>query len=218
MPDIVEENNLPTNVGSGLYRWNFINRNLTSNPLLGFQISFPKRGAWKFLLLLDRNSGFSFSVMTEQNLRKLQKSPPLREHYLEALVFENKDRNPIEGQVCFDCIQRKREPLILEKLRNELFYEFTDVIKEHILILFDYNFTDVTSVRAVLLTPQLEIAFSDDWTNLMRSNYVPAKSILAEFMSEEEEELVTLKQLENDEDDVLVNISGPKAKNTKQTS
>ena len=218
MPDIVEENNLPTNVGGGIYRWNFINRNLTSNPQLGFQISFPKRGAWRFLVLLDMTSNLSFSVMTEQNLRKLQKSPPMREHYLEALVSENKNRTPIEGQVCFECVQLEREPSVLEKLRQELLYEFTNVIKEHVLILFDYDFTGVTSVRAVLLTPKLEIALSDDWTSYMRSIYVPAKSILAELISEQEDELVTLKRVENDVDDVLVSMISSKELNSKRSS
>lgn len=218
MPDIVEENNLPTNVGGGLYRWNFINRNLTSDSLMGFQVSFPKRGAWKFLVLWDTTSNLSFSIMTEQNLRKLQKSPPMREHYLEALVSENKDRTPIEGQVCFECVRLEREPTVLEKLRQELLHEFTGVIKEHVLILFDYDFTGVTSVRAVLLTPKLEIALSDDWTSYMRSNYIPVKSMLAELVYEQDEELVTLKKLGHDVEDDLVQMNRMSEKQSKRLS
>ena len=68
MPELIYENELPTAVGSGLFRWNFINRNL-SNGLNGeFQVSFQKRGAWKFLLLYDSITNFSVSVMKNYNV------------------------------------------------------------------------------------------------------------------------------------------------------
>lgn len=186
MPELIYENELPTAVGSGLFRWNFINRNL-SNGLNGeFQVSFQKRGAWKFLLLYDSITNFSVSVMTEQNLKKLQRHPTLHPHYLEALVSNNQNRVPIEGQLCLEEMMVERDFSILSELRNQLLSSFSGIIGEHLLILFDYNYTGVTSARAVLLTPTLEIAVSDDWAKYLKSKHIPKGSPLMSIVSDDE--------------------------------
>ena len=191
--EIIYENDLPTTVGSGLFRWNFINRNLSAEMGGDFEFSFQKRGAWKFLILRDRHSKLAFSVMTEQNLKRLQSKPPLRAHYLEALVSDNTARDPIEGQMRMPGIYPERDISILAEIKNQLFSEFSDTVNEHVLVLFDYNYVGVTAVRAVILTTNLEVAVSDDWTKHMTITHIPTQSILAAALSEEDESLVTLK-------------------------
>lgn len=192
MPELIYENDLPTSVGSGLFRWNFINRNLSDGLGGKFQVSFQKRGAWKFLILRDDATNFSLSVMTEQNLKKLQRHPTLHPHYLEALVSTNQNRDPVEGQLCFEEMKVDRDCSVLAELRNQLLSGFSGIMGEHLLILFDYDFTGVTSARAVLLTPLLEIAVSDDWTKYLKSKFVPQNSPLAAILSSDEP-LVRLK-------------------------
>lgn len=193
MPELIYENDLPTSVGSGLFRWNFINRNLADGLGGEFQVSFQKRGAWEFLLLFDCITNFSLSVMTEQNLRKLQRHPALHPHYLEALVLNNRKREPIENQLCIEGMMVERDHSILSELRNQLLSSFSGIIDEHLLILFDYDYTGVTSARAVLLTPTLEIAVSDNWTKYLKSKYIPPVSSLAAILSDNEP-IVKLKE------------------------
>ena len=45
MSELIYENELPTSVGSGLFRWNFIDRNLCTELGGDFEHSFQKRGA-----------------------------------------------------------------------------------------------------------------------------------------------------------------------------
>ena len=193
MPELIYENALPTTVGSGLFRWNFINRNLSDGLGGEIQVSFQKRGAWKFLILFDRVTNLSLSVMTEQNLRKLQRCPALRPHYLEALVSNNRKREPIEGQLRLEQMMVERDCSVLAELRNQLLSGFSGIIEEHLLVLFDYDYTGVTSARAVLLTPTLEIAVSDNWTKYLKSKYIPQASPFAAILPDDEP-LVKLKE------------------------
>ena len=202
MPELIYENELPTNVGSGLFRWNFINRNLSDGLDGEFQVCFKKRGAWKFLLLYESISKLSISVMTEKNLRKLQHDALFRLHYLEALVSNNKKREPIEGQIRIGGMEIERDRSILTEFRNQLLSEFSGIVDEHLLILFDYDYTGVTSARAVLLTPALEIAVSEDWTKYLKTQYIPQKSILATVLADDEP-MVKLKEEYLKEDDNL---------------
>lgn len=88
----------------------------------------------------------------------------------------------------------QRDPSAIEQLQDRLLSDFAGIIKNHILILFDYNFSGVISVRAVLLTPQLDVAFDEDWSSYLKESYVIDKtSIIKEMISNDEESLVKLR-------------------------
>lgn len=76
-------------------------------------------------------------------------------------------------------------------------------MKEHVLVLFDYNFLGVTSARAVLLTPKMEIAFSEDWTPYLQKQYIPPK-YLVEHDEDDNQLLAKLKpQFVSDQDTIV---------------
>ena len=192
MPGVVADNNLPTTLGGGLFRWNFINRNLSENLNGDFESSIQPRASWRLLLLLDKITNLSFSIMSEANFRKVQRSDTSSIHYLEALVSANKNREPIAQQLSLFPNNKQRDESILSTLRNQLLSCFTGIVEEHVLILFDYDFTGVTSARAVLLTPKMEVAVSEDWTPFLRSKVIPHNTILQDILSDSEM-LATLK-------------------------
>ena len=97
IPEIIQENNLPTSNGVGLFRWNYINRNISENLGGLLQTSLPKRGPFQFLLLFDETTGFTFSIMSEQNFTRLQRRQPENLHYLEALIANNAGYDITEG-------------------------------------------------------------------------------------------------------------------------
>lgn len=204
MPEIIYENNLPTTNGVGLFRWNFINRNLSDGLGGEFDTSYQKRGAWKFLLLREHTTNFSISVMTEQTLKNLQRHPTAKPHYLEGLVSNNKCREPIEGQLCMPELCIERDHSMIAELRNQLLSGFSGIVAEHLLILFDYDYNGVTSARAVLLTPTLEVAVSDNWTKYLKSTYISQQSALIQIISDDEP-MVKLKEqyVKDDQPDVL---------------
>lgn len=186
MPEVIAENNLPTTLGGGLFRWNFIIRNLSENLDGDFEHAIPPRGAWRLLLLRDKRTNLSFSVMSEANFRRVQRSYSSGIHYLEALVSQNEKREPLSGQLSFLSNDRCRNETVLSELRNQLLSSFTGIVEEHVLILFDSNFAGVTSARAVLLTRNMEIAVSEDWTPFLRTTVIPKNTVLDKLLDEDE--------------------------------
>lgn len=191
MPEVIAENNLPTSVGAGLFRWNFINRNLSEYLGGDFETFIQPRGAWRLLLLRDKVSNLSFSIMSEKNFRKLQRSLTDSVHYLEALISQNKCRESEFHQLSLFSGDRCRDENVLFALRNQLLSCFSGIVEEHVLILFDYNFSGVTSARAALLNPNMEIALSEDWTQFLRATYSPKNIVFDDL--DDNDDLATLK-------------------------
>ena len=153
-----------------MFRWNFVHRNLSDELCAEFETCISPRGAWRVLILRDKISNLSFSIMSEKNFQKLQRHPGKTVHYLEALISENEVREPISGQISLFQSQQ-RDSSVLANLRNQLLNGFSGIVQEHVLILFDYTYLGVTSARAVLLTPQMEIAVSEDWTHYLKQRF-----------------------------------------------
>ena len=185
IPDIIQDYNLPTNNGVGLFRWNLIHKRVEENLAGRYQLSYAPRGPWKLLFLFEQELGFTFSIMAEKNLSRLQDHLPEGIHYLEALISKNTGYKVIEGQMRLPGCDIKRDASAVEKLRDKLLNDFAGIISNHILILFDYNFNKVISARAVLLTPNLEIAYSEDWSIFLKTPYTIGKASIVEEMTEE---------------------------------
>ena len=196
LPERIREDNLPTTVGSGLWRWNYINKNITENLGNSFQVHYAQRGPWKALILYDKKTELTFSVMSEKNLdilqRKFIRGKLETIHYIESLVSKNIGYSVIEGQMRLDSYEMpNRDKGAIEKLREQLLNEFAGIIKNHILILFDYAFNKVLSVRAVLLTPNLEIAFSEEWSKFLDKSFIRNSEFIEELV--DEKPLVSIK-------------------------
>lgn len=198
---VISENGLPTTLGSGLFRWNFINKALSDSRCEEFEAIIQSRSSWKLLLLRDKQSSLTFSIMTEGNFKRIQRSSIAKSHYIKALVSSNKNRPEIEGQMDFFGLSNPDGPTELTTLRNELMSSFGSELNEHILILFDCVCGEVISVRAVLLNPQLDIVYCEDWSSFLRVPYIPKESILGTVLDDDDELLATLKpEYSNQED------------------
>ena len=186
IPEIIADYNLSTSLGSGQFRWNFIIRNLSENLIGDFESCVRPRGAWKILLLRDKNTNLSFSIMSEANFRRVQCTPKDKLHYLRALVLNNENYGFPMQQTFFSPESKCDDVDALCNLRNQLLGNFTGMVEEHVLVLFDSNFSGVISARAVLLTPELEIAVSEDWTKFLRSTAIPQDTLLSELLTDDE--------------------------------
>lgn len=192
MADVIEDNNLKTSLGGGQFRWNFIIRNLSDSFAANFETITPSRGCWKILLLRDLVSNLSLSIMSERNFRNLRRKTSDRLHYLSALISENKDRESIEHQLSLDGFRVTPNKNTLSEIRVQLLSAFSGMVTEHILVLFDYDYTGVTSMRAVLLTPNMEIAVSEDWAKYLKSTFIPDVSQFSSLL-DDDEPIVKLK-------------------------
>ena len=210
IPDLIRDYNLPTNNGIGLFRWNFLHKRVEENLGGRFQSKYVARGPWRLLLLYEQELGFTFSVMAEKNLAGLRERLPINIHYLESLVSNNIGYEAIEGQLRLEGCNFPRNAQAIGALRDKLLSDFSGIIKNHILILFDYNISGVISARAVLLTPELDVAFSEDWSKHLKNPYVIGQDSILEEMVSDGEPLVKIKEGKlKEQTDTLVSIAEP---------
>ncbi len=202
MPDVIEDNRLKTSLGSGQFRWNFIIRNLSDSFEAEFEAITQPRGCWKVLLLRDLVSNLSLSIMSERNFRKLRRHSSDHIHYLSALISKNKERESIEHQLCLDGFRVMPDKNTLSEIRAQLLSAFSGMVTEHVLVLFDYNYTGVISMRAVLLTPNMEIAVCEDWTKYLKSTFIPEISAFNSLL-DDDTPIVKLKS-EFEHNDIIV--------------
>lgn len=194
MKDIISEYALPTSIGAGLFRYNYIYKNLTSEFGGRFDWSFHRIGFWTLLILHDKVSNLTFSVMSENTLKRLLQHQSEKPRHIEALVSKNKMREPASRQLALFDIEYEKDADELESLRQKLLLGFDGVIGEHVLIVFDSNYAGAISCRAVLLTPDLEIGYSEDWSKHLKEYVVPEATVLASLLEPDEDlPLATLK-------------------------
>lgn len=214
MPEIIYENQLPTSVGSGLFQYNFVYRNLLNKiDNSDFEFSLQRRGSWWFIILYDRVSGFTFTIMSEQNLTRLQNDKKLQGHYLQALVLYNERRQPQCKQLTLFDVEKKPNFLYLLNLREQLLSGFTNPVGEHVLVLFDAFKSEIIFIRAALLTPELEIAIDDNWSEYISETYFVNESLVAlvNNVEPEDEPLAKLKKdVEEEERDTSVTLASSK--------
>ena len=200
MPGIMDDNNLTERNGYGQFRWNPIITQLRERcQHLGWvDFSVCRRGAWKTPVLFHAASRNLITFMTEGTLKTVQHRKDKGKHYLCGGASYNQG------------VKAKHEQLELElpgilptmekwvaKSREELADAVCASVGEiegHILVLFDAHVDKLLTVRAVRLTPSLEISTEEeDWTKYLCMPYAANQEVEPQKNNEDdEEELVEL--------------------------
>lgn len=200
MPGIMDDNNLTERNGYGQFRWNPIITQLREKcQHLGWiDFNVCRRGAWKTPVLFHATLRDLITFMTEDTFKTVQRRKDKGSHYLCGGASFNQN------------IKAKYEQLELElpgvlpdmekwvaKSREELAVAVGASVGEiegHILVLFDAQVDRLLTVRAVRLTPSLEISTEEEnWTQYIRIPYAADKEIeLQQNKEDDEEELVEL--------------------------
>lgn len=200
MPGIMDDNDLTERNGYGQFRWNPIITQLREKcQHLGWiDFNVCRRGAWKTPVLFHATPRDLITFMTEDTFKTVQRRKDKGSHYLCGGASFNQN------------IKAKYEQLELElpgvlpdmekwvaKSREELAVAVGASVGEiegHILVLFDAHVDRLLTVRAVRLTPSLEISTEEEnWTQYIRMPYAANKEIEPQQNNEDdEEELVEL--------------------------
>lgn len=200
MPGIMDDNNLTERNGYGQFRWNPIITQLRERcQHLGWvEFNVCRRGAWRLPVLFHAASRYLFTFMTEDTLKVVQCRKDKGKHYLCGGASYNQG------------VKAKYEQLELElpgvlpdmekwvaKSREELadaVCASVGEIKGHILVLFDTHVDKLLTVRAVRLTPSLEISTEEeDWTKYICMPYAANQEVEPQQNNAgDEEELVEL--------------------------
>ncbi|MGD6967129.1 DUF5986 family protein [Rossellomorea vietnamensis] len=175
--DFKSENKLVTYNSIHMLKWDFTNTNLVNKfENTEFTCYVAKRGAWRFILLYDKINKILYTLMRRERFEQIQSNEKTdKVHYIESLVSPNKElsvpdqlKRSFQGDL-FDMNGEGRE----EKLQ-EVFNDLTQnlgPIEKYVLITFESDKNMLTSVSALLLTSKLEIAYEEDWSDLIPASY-----------------------------------------------
>lgn len=200
MPEIMSDNNLIERNGYGQFRWNPIIAQLRDKcQHLGWlDLNILPRRGWKTPVLFYPASRNILTLMTEDTFRNVRKQSNKGTHYLCGGASFNLGVEAQYEQLELDLPGISPDAEIwVAKSREELAAAVhVDVgeIEGHILVLFEVRADKLLTVRAVRLTPKLEISTEEeDWSRYIRMPYAADQTIEPQQSSEdEEEELVAL--------------------------
>lgn len=151
--------------------WDIANTNLMNRlPPEKCSTAIACRGPWEMLLVYDKETACILTIMREKRFAELQRQQIKRDHmhYLDMLAKQfNTDLLADQEQLCFYPKKFKDEgrlPKLVQTLLRDL-EGGVDIVRHHILVLFDTAGYQLTSVRAVMVTPSLEIVqdSEEDW-------------------------------------------------------
>ena len=124
-------------------------------------------GPWHFALIYDRTTDNIITVMREKRFSTLKKQQCKRNkpHYVDALAAAlNDDLKPQFEQMSLLgglSIDKEAIQIRVNQLLSELGGE-SEFVQNHVLVLFEANDFRLISARAIMVTPNLDIAVNGE--------------------------------------------------------
>ena len=166
--------------------WDYINRNLKE---LGFDdcvVSDTNRGPWQMTVVYENKTHGVFTIMREKRFNQLKKAQDKRNkmHYVDMLAKQFNSnltctcqQTSLFAEHHFDDEERMSE--LVQQLLRDLVDDI-DLVENHILVLFETIGYELMSVRAVMITPSLDVA---DNAELFWSQYISNNSVIVDKVS-----------------------------------
>lgn len=157
------QNSVPSRI------WDLINRNLVRKiNAQECKIAKAHTGPWQMLMVYDPNTSNIFTFMREKRFKDVQRYRRSRKrmHYLDVLtkqfntdLFANSEQLSLIPHVFSD------EDRLAERVQSLLrdFGSDIEVVRNHVLVLFETIGDQLVHIRAVKVTPNLDIAQGCEW-------------------------------------------------------
>ena len=155
--------------------WDYINTGLLNKlETRDCVVTAKKRGLWELVIVYERSTQCIFTFMREERFRQLQRDQKKggHTHYLgifgESLNADLKTEFP-QTSLFSDTVDECEDDEELRHKLKELLFDLggeAEFVRHHVLVLFEASNFHLSSVRAVMVTPKLEIAqgSEEDWT------------------------------------------------------
>ncbi len=155
--------------------WDLLNTNLV-NALEAENCAVVKmhRGPWEMLVVYEKTSQCIITFMREKrfaDLRRFQRKRT-RMHYIDMLAkYFNKELQADQQQISlYPCTfsDEDRLPELVQTLLRDL-EGGSDIVRNHVLVLFETIGYQLSHIRAVMITPNLDIAAGceQNWTEFI---------------------------------------------------
>lgn len=199
MPDVMSDNNFFTKNGYGQFRWNAIIAQLQDKcQHLGWiEPGLCHRGAWKTPVLFHLKTGYIFTFMTENTFKVVQRRKDKGKHYLCGGASFNQGIEPQFEQLEMDLpkVTVDTQKWVVQSREQLAQAVHADVgeIQGHILVLFDDHSDRLMTVRAIRLTPSLEISTEEEnWSQYIGRPFAADQRVEIQQVDDDEEGLVEL--------------------------
>lgn len=165
-------NSVPTRI------WDLLNTNLARElETEDCTIADAHRGPWQMLVVFERTTQCILTFMREKRFAELRRFQRRRRHmhYLDMLTRQfNKELLADQQQVELyphTFSDEDKLPQLVQTLLHDLEDEIP-VVQNHVLILFETTGYQLSHIRAVKVTPNLDIAQdgSQDWSEYISTN------------------------------------------------
>ena len=183
----VQRNGLLTFNSPARRSWDFLNTKLLHTLNVGNCTTVKADRNWQMVVIFEKTTECILTFMKESRFSELRRNQRKRNHmhYVEILAKQfNSDVIPGYEQMAFyPHIFRDSTDEVQSKVQDILanFHTGLDVVQNHILVLFEANGYRLESIRAVKVTPQLDVAanYDDDWSGYISN----APSIVVDRVS-----------------------------------
>lgn len=174
----IQKNNLQTRNSVPARVWDLLNANLINElDIDECTIAKTKRGPWEMLVIFEKTTQCVFTFMREKRFEELKKQQCKRRnmHYVDMLSKQfNSDLIAEENQLSLFEVSFSDEDRLSELVQN-LLSELkgdADIVKNHVLVLFETVGYQLTHIRAVMVTPSLDIAkdCDENWSQYISGN------------------------------------------------
>lgn len=168
----IQKNNLQTRNSVPARIWDLLNTNLINElDIDECTIAKTKRGPWEMLVIFEKTTQCVFTFMREKRFEELKKQQRKRRnmHYVDMLSKQfNNDLLAEEKQLSLFEVSFSDEDRLSELVQNLLseLHGEADIVKNHVLVLFETVGFQLTHIRAVMVTPSLDIAkdCNENWS------------------------------------------------------
>ncbi len=175
----IQKNNLQTRNSVPSRVWDLLNTNLINElDIDECTIAKTKRGPWEMLVIFEKTTQCIFTFMREKRFEELKKQQAKRKnmHYVDMLSKQFNSDLLSEGRQMswFDEKSFSDEDRLTELVQNLLseLHGEADIVKNHVLVLFETVGFQLTHIRAVMVTPSLDIAkdCNENWSQYISGN------------------------------------------------
>lgn len=144
------------------------------------------RGPWQMAIVYEKTTNCIITFMRESRFHQLKKAQSHRNrmHYVDFLAKQFNDRlkDPHQQLTLLPSHTFSDEDRLAE-LVQQLLTDLVDdvsVVRNHVMVLFESFDFQLTSVRAVMVTPNLEIADGCDvnWSQFICGNSVIVEQVV----------------------------------------
>ena len=170
--DLKTRNSIPSRI------WDLLNTNVIKTlDTQDCTIAKPHRGPWQMLIVFEKKTQCILTFMREKRFAELRNRQHKRMHmhYIDMLTKQF-NKNLLSDQQQLSLIphtfsDEDRLANLVQTILHDLEGE-ANIVRHHVLVLFETVGYQLTHIRAVMVTPSLDIVQNSeqDWSHYITAN------------------------------------------------